>query len=96
MSQKANDLQRREIAELQTRSAKYQSQVAGLEISCHNAQDQARESAAMLDRLRSETANLRAERDTLKVCLTPSACRKRRLTFVSSIWRLAYPLTSEA
>lgn len=69
MSDQTSDMQRRELAELQTRSSRYQAQVAALEIACHQAQDQARESNAMLDRLRAETANLRAERSLLKVSL---------------------------
>lgn len=48
----------------------YQGQIASLEIASHQAQDQNRELSATLERLRSETANLRAERSLLKVWTT--------------------------
>ncbi|KAG8906638.1 hypothetical protein FRB99_006426 [Tulasnella sp. 403] len=66
ISEKANEMQRRELTELQARNSKYQAQIASLEISCHQAHDQAQEATAMLNRLRSETTNLQAERSLLK------------------------------
>ncbi|KAG8987496.1 hypothetical protein FRB90_003320, partial [Tulasnella sp. 427] len=66
MSDQTADMQRRELAELQTRSSKYQAQVAALEITSHQAQDQVREARSMLERLQAEAANLRAERSLLK------------------------------
>ncbi|KAG9002479.1 hypothetical protein FRB94_003839 [Tulasnella sp. JGI-2019a] len=66
ISEQSNDMQKREVTELQSRYNKSQSQVASLEIACHQAQDQVRELNGMLDRLRHETTNLRAEKGLLK------------------------------
>ncbi|KAG8871481.1 hypothetical protein FRB98_000746 [Tulasnella sp. 332] len=66
ISEQSNDMQKREFAELQNRHNKSQSQLASLEIACHQAQDQVRELNGSLDRLRHETVNLRAEKGLLK------------------------------
>ena len=65
-------MQRRELSELQIRCAEYRSQVATLETAYRQVQDQAHDGSAMLDRLRSELANIRAEKTLLKVSSPPA------------------------
>lgn len=77
LSQTAADLQARELTDLQKRNQSLQDALSRAEIASYHVSEELREARMATERLRQESANIKAENTFLKVCFVLCDVRRR-------------------